>query len=67
MRGRVGQLKPDDRYGYSSPADHIEKKLDLNDLLKRVSEEKNKRKKMNILIFSGATFSVLMFFFLLSF
>ena len=67
MKSKVAQLKTDESYGYSLPVDHEEKRLDLNDLLKRASEEKNKKKKMNLIIFSGTAFSALVFFFLVSF
>ena len=56
-----------ERYGYRP---HIEseapKRLDLNDLLKRVENEKNKSRKLNIFIFSGATTVVVVFLTLLS-
>ena len=67
MRGKVSQARSDDvHYGYRSLSSETEKRLDLNDLLKRVAEEKNKNKKVNLLIFSGATSVVLVFLLLLS-
>ena len=56
----------DDRYGYKALSDDTEKRLDLNDLLRRAADEKNRDKKVNILIFSLATSAVLVFFLLLS-
>ena len=68
MRGKINQLKSDDdRYGYSSPIDIEDKRLNVKDLLKRATDEKIKRKKVNLVIFSGTAFLILMFFFLLSF
>ena len=67
MRGKVSQARADDvRYDYRALSDNAEKRLDLNDLLKRVADEKNKNKKVNLLIFSGATSVVLVFLLLLS-
>ena len=68
LRERLNHLKLDDgAYGYRSFSNESEKRLDLNVLLKRASREKNKNKKTNLLIFSGATSAVIVFFFLLSF
>jgi|TARA_B110000438_G_scaffold275156_1_gene295897 hypothetical protein len=67
MRNKISQFKTDSRYGFGSPLDSEEKKLDLNDLLKRASKEREKSKKMNVFIFSGTFLSVLLFFFLVSF
>ena len=67
MRGKVSQARADDvRYDYRPLSDNAKKRLDLNDLLKRVADEKNKNKKVNLLIFSGATSVVLVFLLLLS-
>ena len=46
---------PDDRYNFIERTETFSKKLDLNVLLKRAKEQRNKDKKLNILIFSGAT------------
>ena len=67
MRGKASQARTDeDRYDYRPLSDNVGKRLDLNDLLKRVADEKNKSKKVNLLIFSGATSVVLVFLLLLS-
>ena len=68
LRGKLNHLKLDNNtYGYRSLSNESEKRLDLNDLLKRVERDKNKNKKINLLIFSGATSAIIVFFFLLSF
>jgi len=41
--------------------------LDLNNLLRRIKDEEKKSKKLNLLIFSGMTSVILVFFLLLSF
>ena len=65
MREKVSQAKFDeDRYGYRS-LEIPKKRLDLNDLLKRVKDEEKNDKKFNLLIFSGAASVVLVFFMLL--
>ena len=69
MRGKVAHNRTEieDHYDYKSLSNNATKRLDLNDLLKRAADEKSRNKKINLLIFSGATFIVLMFLFLLSF
>ena len=46
---------PDGRYNFIERTKTFSKRLDLNDLLKRAKERREKDKKLNILIFSGAT------------
>ena len=66
MRGKVNELKSEeDRYGYR-PFRAAEKRLDLNDLIKRAKAEEKIDKKDNLLIFSGAASVVLVFIILLS-
>ena len=69
MREKVvhDRTEIEDHYDYKSLSNNNTKRLDLNDLLKRAANEKNRSKKINLLIFSSATFVVLMFLFLLSF
>ena len=68
MRGKLSQVKSDDGlYGYRSLLDITEKRLDLNNLLRRIKDEEKKNKKLNLLIFSGMTSVILVFFLLLSF
>ena len=64
---KTSQIKSDsDRYDYRSLLDTTRKRLDLNNLLKRIKDEEKKSKKLNLLIFSGATSVVLVFLLLLS-
>ena len=66
MRGKANQIKSKvGQYGYKSFQIN-EKRLDLNDLIKRAKDEKKNDKKFNLLIFSGASTVVLVFFLLLS-
>ena len=56
-----------ERYGYRSLIEsEAPDRLDLNNLLKRVKDEKKKSRKLNIFIFSGATTVVVVFLTLLS-
>ena len=65
--GKVSQAKSDsERYGFKPLLEASKKRLDLNNLLKRIKDEEQKDKKLNLLIFSGATSVVLVFFLLLS-
>ena len=70
MRQNVSQIKIDgqlreekSRFNNNLGAN---KRLDLNDLLKRVKDRKKNDKKINLLIFSGAASLVLVVFLLLS-
>ena len=64
---KASQIKSDsDRYDYRPLLDTTRKRLDLNNLLKRIKDEEKKDKKLNLLIFFGATSIVLVFFLLLS-
>ena len=67
MRGKVNQVKSyDNLYGYRPLTGTKDKRLNLNNLLKRIKDEEKKNKKLNLLIFSGATSAALVFFLLLS-
>jgi len=67
MRGKVNLAKSDgELYGYKQLLGATDKRLNVNNLLRRIKNEKNKDKKFNLLIFSGATFVVLVFLLLLS-
>ena len=63
---RVGY--EEDRYHVSKSYDSSmsEKRLDLNDLLKRAKEQKERDKKLNLLIYTGALSAVVVFGLLLS-
>jgi len=64
---KASQIKSDsDRYEYRPLLDVTKKRLDLNNLLRRIKDEEKKNKKFNLLIFSGATSVVLVFLLLLS-
>ena len=67
MRGKVGQVKSDDDlYGYKPLLKTTDKRLNVNNLLRRIKDEEKKSKKLNLLIFSGSISVVLVFFLLLS-
>ena len=66
MRGKANQVKSKVvQYGHKSFQIN-EKRLDLNDLIKRAKDEKKNDKKFNLLIFSGAASVVIVFYLLLS-
>ena len=65
---KASQIKSDSaRYEYRPLLDVTKKRLDLNNLLRRIKDEEKKSKKLNLLIFSGMTSVILVFFLLLSF
>ena len=67
MRERVSKVKTDDVGHNIYKTSHTSvKRLNLNDLLRRAAIEKNRSKKTNILIFSGAASALVMFFLFLS-
>ena len=67
MRGKVNQVKSYvNLYGYRPLTGTKDKRLNLNNLLKRIKNEEKKDKKLNLLIFFGAISVVLVFFLLLS-
>ena len=67
MRGKASQVKSDDdHYGYKPSLITTDKRLNVNNLLKRIKDEEKKSKKLNLLIFSGSISVVLVFFLLLS-
>jgi len=67
MRGKARQVKSDDdHYGYKPSLITTDKRLNVNNLLRRIKDEEKKSKKLNLLIFSGSISVVLVFFLLLS-
>ena len=67
MRGKVNQVKSyGNLYGYRPLIGTKDKRLNLNNLLKRIKNEEKKDKKLNLLILSGAISAVIVFFLLLS-
>ena len=68
MKERTAQYRDDiDQYGYKTLSPEAKKRLDVNDLLKRVVEEKKKSNKANIYIFSIAACLIITFLFITSF
>ncbi len=71
MRGKIGEADSDkDQYGFSKIYKNdisIKSRLDLNDLLKRMKDQKKNDKKANMLILSGALGLFLVVFLILSF
>ena len=67
MRGKASKVKSgDDHYDYKPSLITTDKKLNVNNLLRRIKDEEKKSKKLNLLIFSGSISVVLVFFLLLS-
>jgi hypothetical protein len=67
MKGKASQVKSDDdHYGYKPSLITTDKRLNVNNLLRRIKDEEKKSKKLNLLIFSGSISVVLVFFLLLS-
>ncbi len=56
----------EDRYGYIKSVKTTGSRLDLNDLLKRMEDQKKDDKKINILIISGVFVLAAVFFLILS-
>ena len=56
----------EDRYGYIKSVKTTGSRLDLNDLLKRMEDQKKDDKKINILIFFGVLVLIAVFFLILS-
>ena len=55
----------EDRYGYIKSVKTTGSRLDLNDLLKRMEDQKKDDKKINILILSGSLSVAVVFFLIL--
>jgi hypothetical protein len=67
MKGKASQVKSDDdHYGYKPSLVTTDKRLNVNNLLRRIKDEEKKSKKLNLLIFSGSISVVLVFFLLVS-
>jgi len=64
--GRASQAKTDERYGYRPSSQESKKRLDVNNLLNRIKDEKHQSKKTNLFILSGTAVAVLVFISLLS-
>ena len=64
MRERASQAEYDkEQYSFVKPdnSSTSKKRLDLNDLLKRAKEQKERDKKLNLLIYAGAVFVIVFF------
>ena len=68
MRGKAMKVSQaeEDKYGYVKSAKAKASRLDLNDLLKRIEDQKKDDKKINILILSGVLVLAVVFFLILS-
>ena len=68
MRGRAMKASQaeGDKYGYIKSAKATGSRLDLNDLLKRIEDQKKDDKKINRLILSGVLVLAVVFFLILS-
>ena len=68
MRGKAMKASQaeEDRYGYIKSVKTTGSRLDLNDLLKRMEDQKKDDKKINILIISGVFVLAAVFFLILS-
>ena len=64
--GKVSQTKTDERYGYRPLSHEPQQRLDVNNLLNRIKEQRHQSKKINLFILSGTAFAVLVFISLLS-
>ena len=69
MREKASQVGyEDEQYRYGKPDDYLssEKRLDLNDLLKRAKDQEKNDKKLDLLIYAGATSVIVVFVLILS-
>ena len=67
MTGKVSEVRTDDdRYGYKALSDVTKKRLDLNDLLKRVKSQEKKDKKINFTIYIGVIAVIAVFILFIS-
>ena len=68
MRDRTSRVEYDEEQYHASDFlnSSSKKRLDLNDLLKRVKNQKKNDKKLNLLIYSGAASVIAVFILLLS-
>ena len=69
MREKVNQIGyEEEQYRIGKPDDSLisEKRLDLNVLLKRAKDQEKNDKKINLLIYAGATSVIVVFVLILS-
>ena len=63
---RVGHEEGQYRFGKPDDSPMSEKRLDLNDLLKRAKDQEKNDKKLDLLIYAGATSVIVVFVLILS-
>ena len=63
---RVGHEEVQYRFGKPDDSSMSEKRLDLNDLLKRAKDQEKNDKKLDLLIYAGATSVIVVFVLILS-
>ena len=63
MRERANQVEYDEKQYHYGTSDYstLKKRLDLNDLLQRVKNQKRDEKKSNLMIYAGVTIVILVF------
>ena len=69
MREKISQVGyEEEQYRFVKPDDSstLKKRLDLNDLLKRAKNQEKNDKKLNLLIYVGATSVIAVFVLILS-
>ena len=69
MRERTGRVDYDEEQYHADELLHSstsKKKLDLNDLLKRAKDQEKNDKKLDLLIYAGATSVIVVFVLILS-
>ena len=64
--GKISQAKIEERYGYKPLSHKPQQRLDVNNLLNKIRDEKHQSKKTNLFILSGTAVAVLVFISLLS-
>ena len=69
MREKASQIRyEEEQYRFGKPDDSStsKKRLDLNDLLKRAKDQEKNDKKLDLLIYAGATSVIVVFVLILS-
>ena len=69
MREKVNRVgHEEEQYRFVKPDDYsmLKKRLDLNDLLKKAKNQEKNDKKLNLLIYAGATSVIVVFVLILS-
>ena len=69
MREKANQIRyEEEQYRFVKPGDSsmLQKRLDLNDLLKRAKDQEKNDKKLNLLIYAGVASVIVVFVLILS-